>query len=176
MKKALFTMNEFNYPHIGYTKGDNWNGWATPHFEIDEALSIMEEFNRDSGNPMWYDEQTDTFRVAETEYTDEYVWRGRNCHTDDGVKHLYGIGAYSWTWEDTTYNDIYIIAQIIEDHIWEFNTYEYRDQYDDRDELIDKIISQIKELKTLKQVIIYLYNEELTAEELFNKLGGILKI
>ena len=155
MKKVLFTINGFQKPHIGYTKGARWNGWATPYFEIDEALAIMHEFNEDTGNPMTYDKTADEFRVAETEYTDEDIWKGKNCHTEDGIKHLYSIGAYSWTWEDTTENDIRSVAKRIEDFIWEADVYEHRNQYNDRDELVDEIIKQLQDFKTLKQVFIY---------------------
>ena len=72
-------------------------------------------------------------------------------------------------------NNIYNIAGGIEDFLWEYDTYEYRDQYNNREELTEKIKSQLKEFKTLKQAIKIFYNDD--REELkFEKLGGILKI
>ena len=176
MKKALFTIDGFDNPHIGYTSGRRWNGWATPYFEVDEALKIMEEFNKERGEKMVYDEEVDSFRVAETEYTDEEIWKGTNYDTEEGIKHLYGIGAYSWVWELTTDDDIRSVAQRIEDFLYELDTYEFKDQYAERDEVVDAIVKQLQDFSTLKQVLIALYTEELTEEELAEKLGKELKI
>ena len=68
------------------------------------------------------------------------------------------------------------IARAINNFIWEFNPYEYRDQYDSREELVDLIIAQLKEFKTLKQAIHIFYNDDLTEELKFEKLGGILRV
>lgn len=176
MYKALFTIDGFKYPHIGYTSGRLWNGWATPYFEVDEALKIMEEFNKERGEQMVYDEETDTFRVAETEYTDEQIWKGENCQTEEGIKHLYGIGAYCWIWDATTDDNIRAVAQEIEEFLWDFDTYEHKDYYADREELVDVIAEQLLDFKVFKQVLVALYNEELTEHELFEKLGKELMV
>lgn len=176
MKKQLFTIDGFKYPHIGYTEGKRWNGWATPYFEIDEALDVMKEFNISKPeDPIIYIEANDTFihKVADDEIE---IWKGTNYNTDDGIKHLYGIGAYSMTWELIIKQDIYVVAQQIEDFLWELDTYECRDQYNDREELVKKILAQLQDFKTLKQAISAFYGEELTEQELAEKLGGVLKL
>ena len=177
MKKVLFTINGFQHPHIGYTKGIRWNGWATPHFEIDEALKVMEEFNScEPEFPMTYDKDTDTFSVVEIGGGNGDGWKGLNYQTDEGIKHLYSIGAYSWVWEDITAYDIYNIARRIEDFLYEYDTYEYRNNYDDRELVVEEIKNQLKEFKTMKPILIYLYTEELKDEELYNALRRELKI
>ena len=178
MHKIVFTIDGFNYPHIGYTSGRRWNGWATPFFEIDEALRVMQEYNegRDETEQMTYDKETDTFSVKEMGGFDGDEWKGKNYQTEEGIKHLYGIGAYSWVWEDTTPDDIRAIAQRIEDFLWELDTYEHRDQYDDPEELVEEIIAQLQDFKTLKEVLIALYTEDLTEQELVEKLGKELKV
>ena len=179
MHKVLFTTNGFEHPHIGYTRGDDWNGWATPFFEIDEALAIMEEFNKQNpDDQILYSEANDTFmrKVADDEID---LWRGKNYQTEDGVKHLYGIGAYSWTWEDVTDEDIYCVAQRIEDFLWELDTYEHRDQYADREELVKEIVKQLQDFKVLKYVIKVLYTWDLSdyaEEEIYDVLRKELKI
>lgn len=179
MQKFVFTTNGFERPHIGYTLGDNWNGWATPYFEVDEALAIMKEFNTyELDNPFKYDEETDTF-VLKMEDGEIETWRGRNYLTEEGVKHLYGIGAYAWTWEEVTQADIYAVAQRIEDFLWEFDTYEHRNQYNSREELVEKIVKQLQDFKTLKYVLKVLYTWDLTdytEEEIYNALGKELKV
>jgi hypothetical protein len=177
LKKNVFTIGGFEYPHIGYTSGARWNGWATPCFEIDEALAVMKEFNADDPEfPMFYDKTTDSFCIDNTEDKIFEEWKGENIETEDGIKHLYDIGAYSWVWEDTTEYDIYTIAQKIEDFLYEYNTYEYKDNYDNRELVVEEIKNQLKEFKTLKQIIKILYAEELKEEELYNALREELKI
>lgn len=165
MRKMIFTTNGFEHPHIGYTRGGDWNGWATPNFEIAEAMAIMGEYNECTGNPMLYEEATDTFRVAETEYTDADEWKGRNCHTEDGLKHLYGIGSYSWTWECINDVDIRNIAQRICEAIEDVCSIEIAE---------DDIIKQLQNLDILKRMIQVLYNEDLTDLQMCGEFGTTL--
>lgn len=176
MHKNVFTIDGFNYPYIGYTSGRLWNGWATPRFEFAEAVEIMKDYNKYAETPIQYDEVYDQFYILDKETAELEVWKGENYNTTEGIKHLYGIGAYSWVWDDITEYDIESIARGIEDFIWEYDTYEYRDQYDNREELINSIIAQLKEFKTLKQAIKIFYNDDLTEELKFEKLGGVLQI
>lgn len=176
MQKAIFVFDDFKFPHIGYTSGRLWNGWATPSFEVDEALQIMEEYNKERDDKMVYDEETDTFRVVATEYNDEEIYKGMNCQTEEGIKHLYGIGAYCWIWDSVTDDEIKAVAQEIEEFLWDFDTYEHKDCYNDREELVDVIAEQLLDFNVLKQVLIALYNEELTEHELFEKLSKELMV
>lgn len=162
MRKMIFTTNGFEHPHIGYTRGGDWNGWKTPNFEIAEAMAIMDEYNECTGNPMVYEEETDTFRVAETEYTDADEWKGRNCHTEDGMKHLYGIGAYSWTWEGINDVDIITIAYRICDIVDDVCGIEM-DEHD--------IVKQLQNINILKCMIQVLYNEDLNNEQMCREIG-----
>ena len=176
MYKKVFTIDGFDYVYIGYTSGRRWNGWATPHFEFAEALEIMHDYNECAETPMQYDKVYDQFYILDKESDEFEVWKGKDYNTTEGIKHLYGIGAYSWVWDDITDYDIENIAQRIEDFIWEFDTYEHRDQYNDREELVESIIAQLKDFKTLKQAIRIFYNDDLTEELKFEKLGGILRV
>ena len=178
MQKALFTIDGFKYPHIGYTAGKRWNGWATPFFEIDEALAVMQEFNScDPEFPMTYNKETDTFTIEEIGGFDGDEWKGINYQTEEGIKHLYGIGAYSWVWELTTEEDLKTVANRVEDFIYEFDTYEYANNLGtDREHIVEEIERQLKDFKVLKQVLVALYVEDFTEEELFNKLGEVVKL
>lgn len=106
MYKNIFTIDGLNYPHIAYTSGRLWNGWATPYFELVEALIAME----------------------------------------------------------------------IEDFIWEYDTYHYQDECLDRMQTVEEIQKQLKDFNTLKQAIKIFYNDDLTEELKFEKLGGILRV
>lgn len=176
MHKTIFTIDGFAPAYIGYTDGTLWNGWATPHFEVAEALNVMHDYNKDTGNPMWYDKETDSFRIAETEYTSEENWKGENIQTEEGIKHLYGIGAYCWVWDAVNDGDRRYLAQQVEEFIFYHDTYQYMDEYDlRRDKVVDTIIEQFKDLSTFYKAICIMRNEDLSAEARFEALGGILK-
>lgn len=83
-----------------YSNGLVWNGWAMPHFEIEDARRMLNA----SGNVWKYDEVADAFTVNEGEeqevYVAEYIW----VDFDNGDKEreqikVYAIGAGAWTWE-----------------------------------------------------------------------------
>ena len=175
MKQLVFTIGEEPQAYIGYTSGRLWNGWATPYFEKEEATRVMRDFNKDAETLMCYDEEADTFRIAETECTDEEVWVGKDYQTDDGIKHLYGIGAYSWVWEFVDDRDCLYLAQVIEDFIYEFDTYGYRDVGIDRAEMVEQIKTQLKELTVYKQAY-ELWHKELDDDAKFEELSKLLTV
>ena len=176
MYKKIFTIDGFDHVYIGYTSGRRWNGWATPHFEFVEALEVMHDYNECAEPPMQYDEVYDQFYILDKESDEFEVWKGEDLNTTEGIKHLYGIGAYSWVWDNITNYDIENIARGIEDFIWEFDTYHYQDECIDRMQTVDSIIAQLKDFNTLKQAIRIFYNDDLTEELKFEKLGGILRV
>ena len=176
MQKKLFTFDGFKPSYIGYTEGRRWNGWATPYFEKKEALCLMADYNKSTESPMYYSEENDTFYHFGTDNYSGEMWRGADYETADGIKHLYPIGAYCWIWDDVNDEDIHTIAQGIEDFLWELDTYEHRDQYTDRNELVEAIQSQLNDLNVLKQVCTIFYNEDLTEEEIYAQLGKELTV
>ena len=177
MYKTIFTIDGIAPAYIGYTSGRLWNGWGTPYFEVNEALQVMEDYNNNSENPMYYDEATDSFRIAETEYTDEEVWKGQNLVTKDGTKHLYGIGAYCWVWDAVNDGDRRYLAQQVEEFIFYHDTYNYMDEYDNRrEQVVNAIAEQFQNLDTFHKAICIMRDEDLTAEVRFEKLGGILNV
>jgi hypothetical protein len=54
--------NQFG-PYPGYTTGECWNGWATPHFEYDVALRMVEDWKASewAGGYDYYDASQDQF-------------------------------------------------------------------------------------------------------------------
>ena len=177
MYKKVFTIDGFDYVYIGYTSGRRWNGWATPHFELAEALEVMHEYNECSDEIlMEYDKMYDQFYKLDKDSGELETWKGEYYNTTEGIKHLYGIGAYSWVWDDITDYDIENIALRIEDFIWEFDTYHYQDECIDRMQKVETIQKQLEEFNTLKQAIKIFYNDDLTEELKFEKLGGILRV
>lgn len=176
MHKAVFTIGEEPQAYIGYTSGRLWNGWATPHFELEEAKRVAEGFNKCAEIPMHYDVVYDQFYVLDKESGELEKWKGEDIHTTEGVKHLYGIGAYSWVWDEATDRDCNYLAEGIEDFIYEYNTYEYRDQYDGRDEAVEAIKNQLKKLTVFQQVYEIWHDEDLSSDERFDKLSKLLTV
>ena len=168
MQKRLFTIDGFLYAYIGYTSGYLWNGWATPYFEREEAIKVMEGYNecRDETEKMTYDEETDTFAAWVEGYEGYEYWKGEDIQTEEGIKHLYGIGAYSWIWDYTTEEDALYTAQQIQDFILEYGN----------QRTVEEIKCQLKDLETFRRTILVFYRGNLSAEEKFKKLGGILKL
>jgi hypothetical protein len=176
MKKAVFTIGEEPKAYIGYTSGRLWNGWATPYFELEEAKRVAEGFNECAEYSMQYDEVYDQFYVLDMVTKELEKWKGEDIHTEEGIKHLYGIGAYSWVWDEATDQDCKWLAEGIEDFIYEYDTYGYRDVGIDREELVEEIKEQLKELTTFQQVYELYHNEDLSSDERFDKLSKLLTV
>ena len=176
MRKAAFTIGEYPKAYIGYTSGKLWNGWATPYFEFAEAKKVVEGFNETAEYPMQYDKVYDQFYILDKESGELEKWEGIDISTTEGIKHLYGIGAYSWVWDEANDKDNHYLAQGIEDFIYEYDTYGYRDVGIDRYEMVEAIKTQLKELTTFQRIYELWHGEELTEDELFNTLRKELKI
>lgn len=173
MHKTVFTIGEYPKAYIGYTSGKLWNGWATPYFALDEAKRVAEGFNECAEYPMEYDKVYDQFYILDKETTELEVWKGKDIQTTEGIKHLYGIGAYSWVWDEAIDQDCKYLAEGIEDFLWEFDTYAYWDCFGvewNREFVVEQIQNQLKELTTFQQVYEIWHNEELSQDEKFDKL------
>lgn len=72
--------------------------------------------------------------------------------------------------------DIEIIARKVDDFIYEYDTYGYRDVGIDREEMVQEIINQLDSSDTLYQVRNILDNDDLTEELRFEALGEVLRI
>ena len=174
MKKAVFTIDCYPKAYIGYTSGRLWNGWATPAFELAEAKRVADGFNECAEYPITYDEIHDQFYILDIESGELETWQGIDVPTTEGIKHLYGIGAYSWIWDEANH---YYLAQEIEDFIWEYDTYTYWDLFGvewNREFITERINSQLKELTIFKQAYEVWYNEDLSPDERFEELSKLL--
>lgn len=167
MERVVFTMDGNADAYVGYTSGANWNGWACPNFEVNEAFRIMEEFNKCAETPMHYDEATDSFRV------DYEVYKGINCKTAEGIKHLYPIGSHCWVWDQTYTTEL---AKEIEDFLWEFDTYEYWNNLKGSEDIAEEIDKQLQDVDVFREAIIIFRNEDLSADEKFEQLRKELMI
>ena len=176
MHKTIFTIDGIVPAYIGYTDGTLWNGWATPYFEKSEALRVMEEYNKNTESPIFYNEEYDTFYHFGTDSYSGEMWKGEKCQTEEGIKVLYGIGAYCWVWDSVNDGDRRYIAQETEEFIFYHDTSQYMDEYDlEREQTVESLIEQFTDLAVLVQVMNILRDEDLEADARFEALGGILK-
>ena len=175
MHKTIFTIDGIAPAYMGYTSGDLWNGWATPYFEKSEALRVMEDYNKNTESPMFYNEQYDTFYHFGTDSYDGEMWRGENAQTEEGIKHLYGIGAYCWVWDAVNDGDRRYIAQAIEEFMFYHDTYKFMDEYDPRrDAAVEALFDKFGDLDTFHKAICIERDEDLKAEARFEKLKEVL--
>ena len=74
-----------------------WNGWACPHFEIGDICRFLVL----SGNKFAYDPEQDAIFITNLEWPEwePEIYPGADYETVDGVKHLYPVGAWAWTWD-----------------------------------------------------------------------------
>ena len=174
MHKSVFTIGEYPKAYIGYTAGKLWNGWATPYFALEEAKRVAEGFNECAEYPIEYDNIYDQFYILDKETEELEKWKGEDIPTAEGIKHLYGIGAYSWVWDEANDHDYKYLAEGIDDFIYEYDTYGYRDVGIDREEMVKEITNQLRELTTFQQVYEVWHNEDLSQDERFEALSKLL--
>lgn len=137
---------------MGYTSGARWNGWATPYFTLEEAQKIQAEFNQGDGLRMFYDCQADKFILQYEDDDEPYIWEGEDIQTVDGIKHLYGIGAYSHIWDEVDESDRRYLAQEVADFILQYDTYNYIDDDATRDSLVEQTVKELENFDTFIKV------------------------
>lgn len=175
MRKALFQINDGPI-YMGYTSGARWNGWATPYFTLEEAQKLQAEWNIGEDLSILYDVTKDAF-VCKYEDDDEpYIWEGENIQTEDGIKHLYGIGAYSHIWDDLDDDDKRYLAQSITELLDGYDTCGYFDKYDDEDDIIAEIIKQFADINVFAEAHAIMNNAKYGVVEIYTKLAELLTL
>ena len=172
MHKTVFTIGDLPKAYVGYTSSD---GGITPYFELAEALRVMADNNDIADALISYNGETDTFHIAETEYTSESIWKGEKYETEEGIKHLYGIGDSDWMWHKATDEDCHCLAEVVENLICELDTYGYRDVGIDRDEMVKIIHTQLKEPNTFRKVYEIWHHELLDVDGKFDALCNCIR-
>lgn len=176
MRKSIFAIDASPNAYIGYTSGRLWNGWATPYFTFEEAQKLQAEFSQGADSPMLYDVTKDEFRLKYEDDDEPYIWKGEDIQTVDGIKHLYGIGAYSHIWDELDDDIKRSLAQQINDFLYDYDWYSYEDEYDDRDEVIEEIFTQLANLDTFVKAYEIMNNEAYGGNEIYEKFKEVLTL
>lgn len=89
----------------GYHRGDDWNGFACPVFEKDEAERIAADFRAqvspDGPFEASFDPDTDAFLFrdpADDPNEGPLCFQAHTIEIDGEAKHVYTIGTRYWTW------------------------------------------------------------------------------
>ena len=106
MRKTRFVIDTNEKSYEGYTDGRLWNGWECPWFTKEVAEEMMRDLNKE-GVAAKYDLETDSYIVQAEEWDQPDVFDGADVKTEDGVQHLYPIGAWCWIW-DEVYEEEYV--------------------------------------------------------------------
>jgi hypothetical protein len=170
--KSIFTTGDGIKAHIGYTSGKQCSSWASPYFTKEVAEQIMDEANKPYKGRhivMHYVNDTDTFVYVVDGAIGEY--KGEDIETEDGLQHLYGI--VGWVWAELTEATRHNLALTVEDFIYDYDTYGYRDVGLEREETVEAIEQQLKDLTTFKQVYEIWQNEDLDIDEKFEQLSTL---
>ena len=91
MRPTKFKIESLGYEIFdGFTLDEDWNGWACPYFDSNEAERILDIFNKNGGIAK-YDDSKDVFIFTEEEIFLPIEIEG---------KKLYPIGNSYWIWEE----------------------------------------------------------------------------
>ena len=176
MRKSVFAIDASPHAYIGYTSGRLWNGWATPYFTYEEAQKLQAEFSEGAGSPMLYDVAKDEFRLKYEDDDEPYIWKGEDIQTVDGIKHLYGIGAYSHIWDELDDDIKRSLAQQINDFVYDYDTCSYEDEHENADEVIEDMITQFANLHTFVKAYYIMNNDVYYSDEIYTELYELLNI
>ena len=174
MKKRLFQINEGPI-YMGYTNGDYWNGWATPYFPLKEALRICYAWNNEY-SPMVYDKERDEFRLHYEGDDEPYIWKGEDIQTEDGIQHLYGIGAYSHIWDDLGDEDKRYLAEQICEFLVEYDIDLYEDHYECGDDFLEDILDSLADINVFADAYYAMNNGKLAPNEIYTLLRKALQL
>lgn len=95
-RQARFSLMDSEDHFTGWANGENWNGWAMPHFEFVEAQRLIAWLKDDKAR---YDAERDAF-VTQSQDGEEELWAAQAIAITDGSSiKVHPIGAGSWCWD-----------------------------------------------------------------------------
>ena len=83
------------------SKEGSWNGWAKPVFDYDTACAVLDEYvekEYNDGHDWRYNEDDDTFYLADVTCSRPLEYKGIECVINGEKKIMYPIGSGEWCW------------------------------------------------------------------------------
>lgn len=99
MRKTRFVIDTNEKTYEGYTDGTLWNGWECPWFTKEVADEMIRDFIKEGGEAK-YDLEIDSYTFLGENWDSPDVFDGADVETEDGILHLYPIGAWCWIWDE----------------------------------------------------------------------------
>ena len=99
-RSGVFSVDGLDSRYAGYTRGDDWNGWATPLFPEGEARRIAADYASQKSIDGEYDATIDSQRGVFMFYNPSGDYWDEFEPVVEGTTKLYPVGAYSWTWSE----------------------------------------------------------------------------
>lgn len=101
MRETKFSLDTLgNQVFDGYTRDEDWNGWACPYFTFEQAERIVEAC-RASGISARYDAALDAFNFELESGAGEKEVETYPAQEIEGRK-VYSVGAFCWIWDEET--------------------------------------------------------------------------
>jgi hypothetical protein len=90
----------------GWTDGSEWNGWASPVFELSEGNRIVDlHRNRYGEDSAYFDSELDAFVFWFDGAGNREIYAGITVETSMGPSKVYPIGKGVWIWEEMVQAD-----------------------------------------------------------------------
>ena len=94
-RRAKFSLEAPSDCFAGWTNGENWNGFAKPHFEFAEAQRLMVWLKYAGAR---HDAARDAFVTVTMDGVEE-LWEATTIAITDGTRiKVYPVGAAAWCW------------------------------------------------------------------------------
>jgi hypothetical protein len=90
-RRIRVTIDDVN-KFVAWTFDEEWNEWAVPHFEKNEADKVATAHN------CKYNPDNDSYEFEQAGEVEEF--EGLEIKTFEGPKKVYPIGAGSWVWDE----------------------------------------------------------------------------
>lgn len=101
MRETKFKLESLGYEIFdGFTKDEDWNGWACPYFTLDQAQKVLKQYNLfreiiGQKHFAFFDSESDAFIFPSSEDETEMF----SAISENGQKY-YPVGAFCWIWEE----------------------------------------------------------------------------
>ena len=103
MRKTKFKIESLGYETFdGFTKDEEWNGWACPYFTFEQAQKVLKNYNElrkiiGQKNLAFYDSMAEAFVFPSDDQYESETFKAIN----ESGEQYYPVGAFNWIWEET---------------------------------------------------------------------------
>jgi len=120
-RKMFVDIDDATKSVLCITDDAHWNGWECPRFTKEEADKVVAFYsNRAEGYPAQYNQAADQYEFFMQDDWDDHcneqidednedsgweIYKGYDIWMDGEPVHVYAIGAWSWIWSESQWDD-----------------------------------------------------------------------